>query len=57
METPAIKEVAQFVSEYGVHEGLITNVEVLLTRIIINKASTYARSTLQLMPRIGLMTT
>jgi hypothetical protein len=34
-----IKEIAQFVSAYGVHEGLITNVEALLTRIIINKAS------------------
>jgi len=34
-----IKDVAQFVSAYGVAEALITNVEALLTRVIINKAS------------------
>lgn len=34
-----IKHVAQFASAYGVSDALITNVEALLTRIIINKAS------------------
>ena len=34
-----IKHIAQFVSAYGVSQELITNVEALLTRIIINKAS------------------
>jgi hypothetical protein len=35
----SIKDVAQFVSAYGVAEPLITNIEALLTRIIINKAA------------------
>jgi hypothetical protein len=34
-----IKDVAQFVSAYGIDEALITNVEALLTRLIINKAA------------------
>jgi hypothetical protein len=34
-----IEDVAQFVSAYRIDEPLITNVEALLTRIIINKAS------------------
>ena len=35
----SVKDVAQFVSAYRINEFLITNVEALLTRIIINKAS------------------
>jgi hypothetical protein len=34
-----VKKVAQFVSAYGVDKAFVTNVEALLTRLIINMAS------------------
>jgi hypothetical protein len=34
-----IKDIAQFVSAYRVDHELVTNIEALLTRIIINKAA------------------
>ena len=36
---PAIKGVAQFISACGVDKAFVTNVEALLTRLIINMAS------------------
>jgi hypothetical protein len=34
-----VKDVAQFISAYGVDKAFVTNVEALLTRLIINIAS------------------
>jgi hypothetical protein len=34
-----IRDIAQWVSAYGIEDALITNIEALLTRVLINTAS------------------